>query len=181
MSDAEEFEFAEKRMAAAQATERDSANLPWRPGDPKTEVNQVYSLRIPADRLEEIRTIADRLNMKPTVMMRRWVLDRLDQEVGNLQSHEVTAFYPSKKRSYIVHTAPKTLSFKLGSLVGGKFAPTQVAKVDSTDRPTGKGLVFVTSEPDVQVEGGVFVHYTTAVAALGEAIDTSLSMIKYRG
>lgn len=44
------------------------------------EPSQVYSLRIPMDRLEELRQRAEQQHVAPTVLMRRWVLDRLDEE-----------------------------------------------------------------------------------------------------
>lgn len=42
--------------------------------------SQVYSLRLPVDRLEELRRIALRDGIAPSALMRRWVLDRLDHE-----------------------------------------------------------------------------------------------------
>lgn len=44
------------------------------------EPSQVYSLRIPVDRLEELRQRAEQQHVAPTVLMRRWILDRLDDE-----------------------------------------------------------------------------------------------------
>jgi|GEM_PF-2851857 len=44
------------------------------------EPSQVYSLRIPLDRLQELRERAERQHVAPTVLMRRWILDRLDEE-----------------------------------------------------------------------------------------------------
>ena len=44
------------------------------------EPSQVYSLRIPVDRLEELRQRAEQQHVAPTVLMRRWILDRLDYE-----------------------------------------------------------------------------------------------------
>lgn len=42
--------------------------------------SQVYSVRIPVDRLEELRTLALERGMQPTALIRRWVLERLDGE-----------------------------------------------------------------------------------------------------
>ncbi|WP_264030546.1 hypothetical protein [Cellulosimicrobium sp. SH8] len=42
--------------------------------------SQVYSLRIPVDRLAELRQVADRQGVAPSALMRRWVLERLDRE-----------------------------------------------------------------------------------------------------
>lgn len=44
------------------------------PKDP----SQVYSLRLPVDRLAELRQIADRSAVAPSALMRRWVLEKLD-------------------------------------------------------------------------------------------------------
>lgn len=44
------------------------------------EPSQVYSLRIPVDRLEQLRQRAEQQHVAPTVLMRRWILDRLDDE-----------------------------------------------------------------------------------------------------
>jgi hypothetical protein len=39
---------------------------------------QVYSLRIPVDRLAELRQVVDADGVEPSALLRRWVLDRLD-------------------------------------------------------------------------------------------------------
>lgn len=44
--------------------------------------SQVYSLRIPAERLAQLRHVADARGEAPTALLRRWVLERLDQEAG---------------------------------------------------------------------------------------------------
>lgn len=41
---------------------------------------QVYSVRIPVDRLTELRTLADQNDVPPSSMIRDWVLERLDAE-----------------------------------------------------------------------------------------------------
>lgn len=47
---------------------------------PRREPSQVYSLRIPVQRLTELREVADAHGVEPSVLMRQWVLDRLDTE-----------------------------------------------------------------------------------------------------
>jgi hypothetical protein len=42
--------------------------------------SQVYSLRVPVRRLEELRRLAEDEGVEPSVLMRRWVLERLDEE-----------------------------------------------------------------------------------------------------
>lgn len=41
---------------------------------------QVYSVRIPVDRLAELKTLADSQEVAPSTMIRDWVLERLDSE-----------------------------------------------------------------------------------------------------
>lgn len=47
---------------------------------PRRDPSQVYSLRIPVHRLAELREVADTNRVEPSVLMRQWVLDRLDAE-----------------------------------------------------------------------------------------------------
>ncbi|MGH3503838.1 MAG: hypothetical protein ACRDQA_23520 [Nocardioidaceae bacterium] len=48
------------------------------------KANHVYTVRMPADQLAELRTVAERSGELPSALMRRWVLERLDQE----QAHQ---------------------------------------------------------------------------------------------
>lgn len=41
---------------------------------------QVYSVRIPVDRLAELKALADSQDVAPSTMIRDWVLERLDSE-----------------------------------------------------------------------------------------------------
>ncbi|HET8661271.1 MAG TPA: hypothetical protein VFM55_20015 [Micromonosporaceae bacterium] len=50
-----------------------------------SEATQVYTVRIPVDRLEELRVLAARLDVPPSVLLRRWALERLDLELGRGQ------------------------------------------------------------------------------------------------
>jgi len=50
---------------------------------PPREAAQVYSLRIPADQLDRVRAAAERHGAAPSALMRRWVLDRLEDEERN--------------------------------------------------------------------------------------------------
>lgn len=50
-----------------------------RPPSPRGPA-QVYSVRIPVDRLAELKTLADSNNVAPSTMIRDWVLERLDSE-----------------------------------------------------------------------------------------------------
>ena len=42
--------------------------------------SHVYTVRMPADRLAELRTVAERSGEAPSALMRRWALERLDAE-----------------------------------------------------------------------------------------------------
>ena len=42
----------------------------------------MYSVRIPVERLAQLREVADRLGVAPSVLLRRFVLERLDQETA---------------------------------------------------------------------------------------------------
>jgi hypothetical protein len=56
--------------------EHDSASAAQRPR------SQVYSIRVPVERLEQVRRLAKERDMAPTVMLREWVLTQLDAETG---------------------------------------------------------------------------------------------------
>ena len=44
------------------------------------EAGQVYSIRIPAEKLRQVRQVAELDGVQPSVMMREWVLERLEKE-----------------------------------------------------------------------------------------------------
>lgn len=45
--------------------------------------SQVYSIRFPVDRLEELRQVAARHGVTPSALLRRWTIERLDQEIDH--------------------------------------------------------------------------------------------------
>ena len=49
---------------------------------PVTDPAQVYSIRIPSSRLEQLRQAAAAGGAAPSALMREWVLDRLDAETS---------------------------------------------------------------------------------------------------
>jgi len=53
-----------------------------RRAQPPKEPAQVYSLRIPADRLDQLRQLANERHTTPSALIRAWVLDRLDLEAA---------------------------------------------------------------------------------------------------
>lgn len=75
-------DIAELLRIEAEASEehRDDV-LPYvRHTRPAKDPSQVYSLRIPVHRLEELRLVAVAAGLEPSVLMRQWVLERLDAE-----------------------------------------------------------------------------------------------------
>ena len=63
------------RMEAETGTERTFVQIP-----PPREPSQVYSVRIPVARIEELRKIAAACGQAPSALLREWVLERLDIE-----------------------------------------------------------------------------------------------------
>ena len=49
--------------------------------DPAKDPSYVYSIRIPASRLEALRRLAADQVLQPSVMIRQWVLERLEAEI----------------------------------------------------------------------------------------------------
>lgn len=43
-----------------------------------TDPSQVYAVRIPVSQLRKLREAADSLNMQPSVLIRQWVIERLN-------------------------------------------------------------------------------------------------------
>jgi hypothetical protein len=71
---AEEAEIAERTRDAVPNLRVRSRRLPKDP-------SEVYSLRVPVGRLEEVRRLAATHHETPAALLRRWVLERLDEEV----------------------------------------------------------------------------------------------------
>jgi hypothetical protein len=44
------------------------------------DTSHVYTLRMPAERLAELRAVAEESGEQPSALVRRWVLERLDLE-----------------------------------------------------------------------------------------------------
>ncbi len=69
--------------AEARADAEDRGDLPPLSGQrgrrPAADPAQVYAVRIPASRLEELRALAEQLDEPPTALIRRWVLEHLDE------------------------------------------------------------------------------------------------------
>jgi hypothetical protein len=48
------------------------------------EPTQVYSLRVPVKLLEQLRLLAEAEGVEPSVLMRRWVIERIEEERDRL-------------------------------------------------------------------------------------------------
>ena len=52
------------------------------------EPSQVYAIRIPTSRLAAIRRLAELRGEQPASLTREWVLERLDEEIAELQAED---------------------------------------------------------------------------------------------
>jgi hypothetical protein len=67
--------------AAEAEARRDEAPVGMqRAGAATQPVSHVYTVRMPVDRLAELRALAEEAGEQPSALMRRWVLERLDTE-----------------------------------------------------------------------------------------------------
>lgn len=62
----------------ASAPEFDEDDMPLESPAPPRQPSQVYSVRIPADKIELLRLVAAERGEQPTALIRRWVLERLE-------------------------------------------------------------------------------------------------------
>lgn len=69
--------------------------------------SQVYSVRIPVDRIEQLRSLAAQMDVAPTVLLRRFVLERLDVEAApTTTTVELPARDPNEVRLGPSRSAP---------------------------------------------------------------------------
>jgi hypothetical protein len=74
-------EAVEAEMVAEEEERGEREPQPGRRGRrPAVESSQVYSVRVPVERLEQLRRLAEQRGVAPTALMRQFVLERLDQE-----------------------------------------------------------------------------------------------------
>jgi hypothetical protein len=75
----------EAAEAEARADAEDRGEVPAPPGRrgnrKASDPSQVYPVRIPVARINELREVAERLGVPPTALIRQWVIERLD-EIG---------------------------------------------------------------------------------------------------
>lgn len=125
MSDKEIAELLAREAETAERNEEEEESRAYRRPAPPTNPSQVYSLRIPVDRLEQLRIVAKKLHSKPTALMRQWVLERLDEEIGRRASFsdpavgtivvQIKGGGPND-----VHVNPEFLAHRIGEYVADK-------------------------------------------------------------
>lgn len=73
----------EEEMAAAieraEAEDTGEGAVYARPVPPR-DAAQVYSIRVPVERLEQLRSIASAKGVPPSTLMRQWVIERIEIE-----------------------------------------------------------------------------------------------------
>ncbi len=77
----------ELRTAMAAVPDFDEEEGPLESPAPARQPSQVYSVRLPVERLDHLRRLAEEWGMQPTGLIRQWVLERLDVESGASPSH----------------------------------------------------------------------------------------------
>ena len=74
--------LAAETEAAEQLRDEDDLGPTYAPRHPPRDPSQVYSVRIPVSRLEQLRQRAAEEGVAPSALMRRWVVERLDTDEG---------------------------------------------------------------------------------------------------
>lgn len=91
------------------------------------EPSQVYSLRVPLDRLQELRERAEQQHVAPSVLMRRWVLDRLDEEAerGSQLEERRAALQAERGEENLLVVTQAELTTLITSVLGKLVAAAQ--------------------------------------------------------
>lgn len=95
---------AEEAEAVADAQTGDSGGQRGRRS--AVDPSQVYSVRIPVHRLEELRALAVERGVAPTSLLRQFVLERLDREAAPVQVTALPLRDPDELRIGPSRTAP---------------------------------------------------------------------------
>lgn len=91
------------------------------------EPSQVYSIRIPVDRLEQLRVIAAGNGERPTALLRRWALERLRDELA-------TSAIDSRRASTVAPVSLQIVDFSLDSARTGLKTKIWLAAARSMDK-----------------------------------------------
>jgi len=73
--------MADAMAKAEQADAEEEAGAEYFRVGTAAEPAQVYSVRIPVDRLDQLRRLAAERGLKPSALMREWVIERLEDEL----------------------------------------------------------------------------------------------------
>jgi uncharacterized protein YdiU (UPF0061 family) len=73
--------LAKEAEDARQHRDQPNATM-FRSRRPAVDPSQVYSVRMPVNKLEQLRQLAARADMNPSSLMRQWVLERLEEEAA---------------------------------------------------------------------------------------------------
>jgi hypothetical protein len=74
--------LAAEAEAAEQFRDEDDLGPTYVPRHPAKDPSQVYSVRIPVSRLDQLRKRAAQEGVAPSALMRQWVIERLDADEG---------------------------------------------------------------------------------------------------
>lgn len=102
----DEAERIEREEIQVTDEEADGRWVFVRPRPPK-EPSQVYSLRLPATVVEELRVLADAKGEAPTALLRQWVLDRMEQEARTAYGTKPRKTTSGKSSTRAKKTVPK--------------------------------------------------------------------------
>jgi hypothetical protein len=78
--------LAAEAEAAEQFTDEDDLGPTYVPRHPAKDPSQVYSVRVPVGRLNQLRQRAAEEGVAPSALMRQWVIERLDANEGVRQT-----------------------------------------------------------------------------------------------
>lgn len=127
MTEKDIAELLAKEAEAAEINEDEEESRQYRRPPPPSQASQVYSVRIPVERLEQLRAFAVKLGLRPTTLMRKWVLERLDEETGaratfeNPQLGQITVVID---RATDVHINADYLAHRIGDDIMNRIRRT---------------------------------------------------------
>jgi len=129
--------------------EEDTEDDVWVPRKPARRRSMVYSVRIPVERVEELRRVAARAGLDPSAMVRQWVLERLDSEHSDdsVEQHLagiLAAFSEARKLGWGLMLTPdadqlKTylVEFPVKRGTGGRRTPAKAVSAKAAMKAAG--------------------------------------------
>ena len=103
----------------------------FKPRPPK-QPSQVYSIRVPVERLEQLRNLAEQRHVAPSALIREWVLERLDSEIS--RPSMLTVDHLGERRTIPVHgdIDPEVMKRVVESIASAVTAA--LAKIEGRNR-----------------------------------------------